>query len=308
MNSIDTRENSKDKFSDFIERFSKKLDKLKPELKKNGKYKIGDLEWNLSEINLSKKFIQNMKIIRIINNEIINPPSNNQDNFKNVKFNQNNLNILDALCYHGGLRTNYKYNKNLYSEHFGCVNVKNNSISDIKIFTNIKLLSELDPNILLPNTHGKMNNIRTIFHTHPVIDNMRGRLKEGIVFDYPSSSDIHHFSVHNTYNKLDNSIVVSQEGLYCIRTIDKKIKRLLSDDETDELNSIINFNLGIMKSKFGILSEISIDRYYDEIINNMEMNKNINKYLENKNIYIEYYPRIKKDGKYLLRPFYFKIK
>lgn len=304
MNSINRTE--KKKINLFIETLSKKIDDLYPEIKRNGIYKIGDIEWSLESENIDKKIIKNLKIIRIINSEIINPPSLNQDKYKIIKFNQNNLNILDALCYHGGLKTNYRNKIPLYSEHFGSINTKQNYITNIKIFTNIKFFNEDDPVILLPNTDNKMNSIKTIFHTHPVVDNMFGRIKEGIILDYPSANDIHHFSVHNL-NGLDNSIIVSQEGLYCIRSIDKNIKRKLDFYETEELARLISINMKEYVNKYNI-KEITFNKYYNKIINDMSMNKNINNYLNKKNIHIEYYPRVKKDDKYLLRPFYFKVK
>lgn len=222
---------------------------------------------------------------------------------KKIKINRNQLNIMDALLYHGSDKDIYQYkNKFYYSEHFGLFDFDRTKLESIIIDANTNRIDEGDDTILMPTTNRKdLQDFEYIFHTHPPENNKPGgRVSEGILYEFPSINDIFHFIYYHNYGNVNGSIVNTCEGVYIIKTINL-IQNKVNISETNEnkLNKIIHKVQIEAIKKYG--STFSNNLFYSKIAQNRSYIHKINKILKLSNIIIDYYPRVKnKKGKWVL--------
>ena len=119
-------------------------------------------------------------------------------------------NILDALLYHGSDKKLYQYkNKFYYSEHFGLFDFNKDKLESIVIDANTNRIDEGDDSILMPTSNRKdLKDFEYIFHTHPPEQNKPGgRAIDGILYEFPSISDLYHFIYYHNYGNINGSIV-----------------------------------------------------------------------------------------------------
>ena len=236
---------------------------------------------------------------------------------KYIKIKRNQLLLLDALLYDGGLNKKYidRSNNIRYSEHSGNLGLNESSIDRIIVSARTIREDIDDTEILLPNDLSDSYSYKYFFHTHPPTPYPGGRAIQGIIYEFPSISDIFHFIDHYNMGNTIGSIVVAPEGYYIIYPSNFSIKKINYDIEIEE--EIYN----IMNEESNIIQDIAIKKYdvkftEDFYYNTIAMdttylnlfNKMINKYLNNQiKIIIKHRTKDILTNKWILKHLYLPI-
>ena len=237
----------------------------------------------------------------------------NHTNIFNIEWcsmSTNELNIIDGLYEMGSNQIYIEKNKNIsesnisrFSEHSGFIYFEKNKISKITVTTGSRV-EKSDPIIFMPTNCLEALKVNYIFHTHPKTPYIGSRIKNGIVYEFPSISDIIHFIEHHNGGKLLGSIVIAPEGIYIIRKnyFDRKTIQVDYDIMINELEEIFNECYNDSYSKYSTINydelkfndEIKLpdDFFYEQISINYEYINRINQVLEKFDLYIDYYARI----------------
>jgi len=224
--------------------------------------------------------------------------------------NTNSLYIMNGLYEEGSNnkyidnnKTIYNSKKNRYSEHSGFIYFKNNKIDKVIVLNNSRT-DKNDPTIYLPKNSLESLTVDYIYHTHPKTPYLGSRIDQGIIYEFPSISDIIHFVEHHNDGKLLGSIIIAPEGYYIIHkyNFNRDKIRLDYDILMNELEYIYNACYSDSLNRYSDLDidKLKIDKYvkipdkyfYENISQNFEYINNINKVLSKYDIYIDYYPRI----------------
>lgn len=231
---------------------------------------------------------------------------------KYIKLDRNQIMIMDALMNHGGYKKKYidPNNKSVYrySEHAGLIDFNDNTVDKIIISGRTNRIDEDDDEIYLPKNIPDAYDYEYIFHTHPPTPKPGGRVSVGILYEFPSVSDIFHFIDHYNDGKTQGSIVISAEGLYNIRNLNldnKKIK-VNEDKMYKELSKTMNGTQDSAIQKYG--TKFNDKKFYTEIAQDVEYINMINECLKKYNIFIDYYPRINdENGDWIIDTLYMPI-
>ena len=283
-------------------------------------YNLNNVHWEDSliyymknfNIRPSNEFVKFINSIKIINNKIMfkNEIVKKHDVISNLyvkkkskflKLTNNHTLIFDALLESGGNSKKYDINKkSKYSEHSGLLDFNNKGLEKIIVSGVEGRVDDSDDDIIMPEDMKDIYDYEFFFHTHPPTPKPGSRAEEGILYEFPSTSDIFHFIHHYNYGKTQGSIVVTPEGMYIIRALNEKVKINIKNDKEVYDN--------IEKKMFQIQDE-AIKKYgtkfnrnffYSEIAQNTEYIKKFNKFLKKYNIVINYHPRKKINKKWLL--------
>ena len=285
-------------------------------------YILGNIIWdnNLKhkiknhQLYPSDYFIKIILNIYIINNYITNPPiyltEKQISNFHFIPLHFNKLLIIDALMKQGSfpryinIDEKSKNEKYIYSEHSGVLSIKNTAIDNIIISTETNRIDMADNNIYLPKNSPIFNKYEYLFHTHPNTSKYGGRINEGIIYEFPSANDLFNFIKYLNEGMAQASLVVAPEGMYVIRQI--KLEDKINTDKNiyEPLkNFILKLEKFAMKKKKNILTKITDpDIFHYNISTDIIFIKMYNKFIESMNLFIEFYPRIKKNGEWQLQP------
>lgn len=294
--------------------FSKKLKEVENILDKNKKiestvYIISNISWeSVHQSNKkypSELFSKVLMNLEIVGNDLVNiPPFLDLDSLRRICYvhlNRNNLNIIDALMEHGSKRkyVSIHSKEKIYSEHSGCIEVINNAVSKLILNPESDRIDIHDKSILMPRNNDIFAKYEFIFHTHPNASRNGGRINEGILYEFPSASDIFNFIKYHKDGILQGSLIVSPEGVYLIRR-----KNYLIDLPDGNINShkmISDFILSLeresiqsIKTNLSNISELSnSDIFYQNVSSNTKYINSYNKFLDEKmfNLFIDYYPR-----------------
>lgn len=222
----------------------------------------------------------------------------------------NNLNIMNGVYEIGSnqIYTDNKKKKNnskiyRFSEHAGFLYFEKNTVSNINILTKYRVDSN-DPLLYLPKNCIEALNVNYIYHTHPKTPYIGSRLNNGIIYEFPSISDIIHFIDHHNNGKLFGSIVIAPEGIYIIRknNFDKKNINVDYEIMIDDLEEIYKecYKESYLKyshinyKKLKVNGEIKLpdEIFYEQISKNYEYINKINNVLVRYDLFIDYYARI----------------
>jgi hypothetical protein len=259
-----------------------------------------------------KKFIYNKHIFKNINHSI----KNTEDEDKIMKLelikdknktyamiDKKQLLILDALMIHGGYDKKYSIDDDdilRYSEHMGYLDFHETYLSKIIVSGKTEHIDDEDGDIFLPTDTDEIYAYEYIFHTHPPTPKAGGRAVDGILYEFPSISDIYHFI--DCYNKgnIIGSLVVTSEGLYNIRRYmdeNNKNKKSINVDE-DRLYRSWNKTFDRIQTqaieKYG--TSFTKKHFYSVIAQDTKHIDSLNVLLNKYEIHIDYYPR-RKDKK-----------
>lgn len=278
-------------------------------------YKLSNIVWPTTLEDIIKtqhkypsepfvKIILNTVVIdsHIINKPLVLPPDK-ISSLEYIPLHHNNLLILDSLLSNGSCSRYESKNKQVYSEHSGVMTVKNNKIDKIVISTQTNRLDPSDTTILLPNNTDEMLTSPYLFHTHPNATDYAGRLNEGIILEFPSVHDIFNFVKYVEVGQTQASIIVAPEGMYVIRSIifDKKFK--IDKDFSQKLKSfILDLEELAIQNSFTSKNLSDPDIFHQVVGSELTYIESYNEFIKETNIMIEYYPRIKKNGEWYLRP------
>lgn len=212
-----------------------------------------------------------------------------------VKLDKIHINIFDALMEHGGGNKKYKDKKNpdivRNSEHAGLIDYNENGLDKIIISGKTDHVDKNDNEIYMPKNIPEAYDYEYIFHTHPPTPTPGGRVEYGILYEFPSISDIFHFIDHFNDGNTQGSIVMAPEGLYCIR-------KLIFD--LDEIHIDENKMFRQLKSLYRNVQKKSIKKYgtvfddekfYSTIAQDKSYIKTVNDCLNNFGLHIDYYSR-----------------
>ena len=236
---------------------------------------------------------------------------------KYIKIKRNQLLILDSLLENGGYDKKY-IDKSLnvrYSEHSGNLGVNQSTIDRIIVSARTIREDKEDTDILLPHDLSDTYTYKYFFHTHPPTPTAGGRAVNGILYEFPSISDIFHFIDHYNMGNTIGSIVVTAEGYYIIYPSDFSIKKIKYDIEIEEdiFNKMNIENNLIQKKalkKYG--TEFSEEYFYKHIATDNTyldlFNKIINKYLNKQiKIIIKHRSKDSLTNKWILKDLYLPI-
>ena len=229
-----------------------------------------------------------------------------------LKIDTNQLMILDALMEHGGHTKKYHdpddpFNPR-YSEHAGMLDFDNKTLEKILVSGKTTRMDNFDKDIFLPTNMENAQDYEYIFHTHPPTPSGGGRARQGILYEFPSISDIFHFIEHYQSGVTQGSIVITPEGLYNIRKNNfdgKEITIAEKDFFTDARSTYKKIQTDAV-SKYGF--KFSHEEFYSTIAKDItyitELNKMLNKY----DLQIDYYPRFKdKYGNWIIKTLYLPV-
>jgi len=215
-----------------------------------------------------------------------------------LKLDRNQILIMDALMMHGSYSKKYldrTKNSYRYSEHAGLLDFSNNGLDKILISGNTNRTDKGDEEIFLPRNMIEAYDYEYIFHTHPATPKPGGRVSQGVLYEFPSISDIFHFIEHYNNGVTQGSIVIAPEGMYNIRHQDLDGKKLKMDEHDFYDKVRRNFykiqkdaieKYGEKFSPYFFYSKIAQDKGYITRLNNV-----LNKF----KVHIDYYPRMKYD-------------
>jgi hypothetical protein len=233
-------------------------------------------------------------------------------NKKMLKLDRNQILIMDALMWHGSKKF-YKDCKNnniyRYSEHYGLLDFNAEGLEKIVIFANTNKVDSIDDDIFLPRHNPDSYDYEYVFHTHPITGKKPGgRVFCGILYEFPSVSDVFHFVNHYNNGNTYGSIVVTAEGLYIIRKFvnnDKNIE-FNEDDLYEELSKVIWDAQNLSIKKYG--TEFDTNEFYAVIAQDTTYINMINKILNNHDLHIDFYPRTKdKNGGWYINTIYLSV-
>lgn len=235
---------------------------------------------------------------------------------KYLKIKRNQLLILDALMEDGGIKKKYEDRKKLmrFSEHSGNLGVSESTIDRIIVSARTIREDADDKDILLPHNLSDTYEYKYFFHTHPPTPYAGGRAKDGVIYEFPSISDIFHFIDHYNMGKTLGSIVVAPEGYYIIypTNFSKKITYDL-EIEDEIFNEMTEGNNKIQEKAIEQYGDnFDSNFFYNNIISNKAyiklFNEMVDKYL-NGQVKIVYKHRTldKLSGNWILKKLYLPI-
>lgn len=255
----------------------------------------------------SEYFVKIIMCTQISKKYIINPPiildKNEINYFFYIHLHYNTLLILDALFFQGSYPRYQKENKYIYSEHAGVISIKDRMIDNIIVSSKTNRIDINDDTIFLPSNSPDFMNYNILFHTHPNTMLYGGRLKEGILYEFPSVNDIFNFIKSHNNGNIQISIIISPEGTYVIRQIENKKNILMNIDVYNNLKDfVLELEKLAISDNIHIINKISNpDIFHKYISQNYKYIILYNKFIEKQNLFIEYYPREKKNNEWCLK-------
>ena len=280
-------------------------------------YKLGNIIWPSTLLHLveqhqsypSEYFIKVILATDITNNRIVNPPLELSSDlipyFYYVSLHYNKLLIIDALMHQGSSKryATSDTNRYVYSEHSGAIQVRDRAIHNIIIATDTDRIDSTDSDIYLPINSEVLANYPFIFHTHPNTDIYAGRFSEGIAYEFPSANDLLNFIKYHNEGLAQGSLIVAPEGIYVIRPLKY------------EPSIAINLTLFYSLRRFILKLEKAAVHKYRHLASTLSepnvFHKNIgadtsfiykyNRFIEPANLWVEYYPRVWRNGEWTLR-------
>jgi len=254
--------------------------------------------------------IHKLKDHNIINEKLYNKIFNFiLPNIDYCLINTNGINIIDGLYEDGSYKKYIENNKNLFttkvnrfSEHSGFIHFKDNKIDKITVLNNSRV-DKNDPTIYMPKNSIEALEVNYIYHTHPKTPYIGSRAEDGIIYEFPSISDILHFIEHHNSGKLLGSLIIAPEGIYIIHKYNFNRDKIKIDYDImiKDLKKIYSICYNESLDKYKDIDSYKKDNhikipdklFYEKISLNFEYIANINKVLIRYDIYIDYYPRIK---------------
>ena len=226
-----------------------------------------------------------------------------------IKISKNQLRILESLYLDGSKEKKYFDSKGKlrYTEHSGLLDFGKSRLQRIIINAKQNISDKLDDKILLPENMPDAIDFEYIFHTHPSTPNPGSRVLDGILYEFPSVSDIFHFIEHHNQGKTQGSIIITPEGLYIIKCINSKLKINIQDEDY-----IINFleekvdeiqNDALIK----YMNKITDNIFYKKIARDLTFIEKYNELIKDLNLKVFYKPRVLVNKKWVLDDLYLKV-
>lgn len=234
-----------------------------------------------------------------------------KNNVAYVKLEKNQIMIMDALMYHGGYTKKYANSSDnmfRYSEHAGILDFEGRFLDKIIVSGRTERIDKGDDDIYLPSNMNTAIDYEYLFHTHPPTPRPGGRVKSGVLYEFPSTGDILHFIDHFNDGKTQGSIVITPEGMYNIRKLvmdSKKIKI----DEDDMFRRVTRAYSEIQNEaidKYG--TRFSSYEFYSKISQDINFIEKLNNILQKFELHIDFFPRRRDNkGKWIIDSIYLPL-
>jgi len=284
-------------------------------------YKLGNIIWSSNikhKIELHKSypseyFVMVILNTSIFNNNIINPPIELKEHqiklFTYIPLHYNKLLIIDALMQQGShpryLTLNRINNKEkfIYSEHSGVISIKNRLVDNIIVSAETDRTDDTDENIFLPINSKILAKHEYLFHTHPNTKTYAGRISDGIIYEFPSANDVLNFIKYHDEGLAQASLIIAPEGAYVIRPIYYQKKYEINLELFYFLKKfILKLEKMAIKKFKPIITKISDPNTFHKFVgSDFTWIKMYNRFIETSNLFIEFYPREKKNNEWCLR-------
>src|SRR3984885_6735704 len=212
--------------------------------------------------------------------------------------------IIDALLNQGSFPRYENDGKYIYSEHSGVISIKNYVVKNINVSAGTDRTDVADQTIFLPKNSPDFYKYEYLFHTHPNTKTYAGRIDEGIIYEFPSANDIFNFIKYRNEGKVQGSLVATPEGIYVIRTIDYQGKCNANEDLYYDLQRYtLQLEKKAMHKYSSYLDKLhDPDTFHKKVASNYKYINMYNDFIKSENLFIEYYPRIKKNNEWCLQP------
>lgn len=257
------------------------------------------IEHNIKPSDEFIDMIMNIKISKNEKTKILNIPSMSmvKHGKRYIKLRKNQILIMDALMKHGSYSKKYHDKDNnivRYSEHSGLLDFKEKELEKIVVSTKKSRIDDDDEDIYLPENMVEAYDYEYFFHTHPATPKPGGRAEDGILYEFPSISDVFHFIEHYNNGTMQGSIIIAAEGMYIIRKYIVDDKKIIIKDE-DKIYDKLEENLMFIQQnaikKYG--TKFDTNKFYSVIAQDDKYITLLNDHLHKYGIHIEYYPRQK---------------
>ena len=234
---------------------------------------------------------------------------------KYIKISQNQLQILDALLNDGSQKKYLDSDKKFrYSEHSGLFDFDNSKLERIVVSGKTTREDRDDSDILLPHNMSDAIDYEYMFHTHPPTPYSGARAIGGILYEFPSISDLYHFAYHYNEGHIQGSMIIAPEGIYIIKM--KENIKYIDYPSNKIANKMEKINYTIQEKsilKYG--TDFSNHRqkiFYDSVAQDKTYIKMYNKMVKkffNPNMIIFYKPREydRKINKWIIKNLYIKV-
>ena len=263
-----------------------------------------DVVWknDLSHYIENHNYMPSNNFIQIIAEKHNKISTNNKNKLIFITLSQNKLSIIDAVMNHGGNVKRYLDRNNVYrySEHYGVLLLKHYSVDKISVYSEKYTSDQDDPDIILPDINLDIMKYDYLFHTHPPTPKAGSRASQGILYEFPSINDILNFIDNYNFGNIQGSLVMTPEGLYYIRKYildNKKIKINEKKFVTECMNMLFDLQTQSIL-KYG--TSFNTYYFYSKIAQDTSFIHNLNNFLKKFMIYIDYFPRSKKNGKWVV--------
>lgn len=255
----------------------------------------------------SEYFIKVILSMCVIDDYIVNPPIEIEpgriNSYHYIPLHYNKLLIMDALM-HQGSQPRYltKEGRFIYSEHSGGISLKNKVVDNIIVSAESNRTDAADVNIFLPINADILAQYEYLFHTHPNTSTYAGRIKDGIIYEFPSANDLFNFVKYHTEGAAMASLIIAPEGMYVIRQI-KYRKFDVNYEFFYRLRKfILKLERAAIKELQPYMPQLSDPDFFHKYVgSNFKYIKLYNKFIEPVNLFIEYYPRQKRNNEWNLR-------
>ncbi len=234
-----------------------------------------------------------------------------QNNKRYLRLDRNQIMIMDALMKHGSYKQYIDpHNQKIfrYSEHAGMLDFNNSGLEKIIISGNTTRVDANDDDIFLPKNMDDAIDYEYIFHTHPATPKVGGRAELGVLFEFPSISDLFHFIDHYNDGKTQGSIVIAPEGMYIVRKhkFDDQDIKFNEDKFYKETMRTYNDTQNNALRKYG--TEFDGGTFFSVIAQDVSYIEKINKVLNKYKLQIDYFPRVKDEkGRWIIDTVYLPI-
>lgn len=256
----------------------------------------------------SEYFIKVIMFTQIHDKTLINPPiilpSALIQKFNYIHMHYNKLLIIDALLEQGSCPRYQDQNIFIYSEHSGVISLEDNIIDNIIVSAKTDRTDSQPTKIFLPNNIPIFKDYKILFHTHPKTKTYGGRIKEGILYEFPSVSDLMNFVKYHNIGKTQLSLVAAPEGLYIIRPLIYRSKIKIDMNIFNETKTfILKLEEMALADYRNILNELTDANIFNKFVSTNYKYINLyNDAIKEYNLFIEYYPREKKNNEWHLQP------
>lgn len=237
----------------------------------------------------------------------LNPPPfvDDPDRMSRIQFPHNQLVILEALYRSGGEAQydNDKKDQMLYSEHSGALDIRRDKIAQVLVFATPGRVDTSDATIIMPANVSEMKQYPYLFHTHPnTTGDHMARYREGVPYELPSPGDLHHFSHYASRGTCQGSVIVSPEGMYVMRKANWCIPVDMAGLTQKNLAGIVG---SIQKEEMVRLKKIEsklvdLDAFHRYVSGDPRAINKLNVVLNDANIFVDYYPRIRRGSTWAL--------